>query len=105
MSEGDLPDGTSEIFLRGGLDDPNHVESAHQFGLYAHAIWKPEGFANEAGAGEIHLIGTVIVAREGPVCSRYLQPIVRISSGAPLRNSLSPPNAADFQTRPVRQHP
>jgi hypothetical protein len=27
ISAGDLPDGTSEIFLRGGLDDPNHVES------------------------------------------------------------------------------
>jgi hypothetical protein len=52
MSEGDLPDGTSGIFLCGRLDDPNHVESSHEFGLYAHAIWKSEGFVSEAGAAD-----------------------------------------------------
>src|SRR5437588_4986296 len=29
-SGGDLPDGTSEIFLRRGLDDPNHVDPVQQ---------------------------------------------------------------------------
>src|SRR5438132_12993331 len=31
-------DGLSEIFLRGGLDDPNHVESPRQIKISAHAV-------------------------------------------------------------------
>jgi hypothetical protein len=85
MSEGDLPDGTSEIFLRGGLGDPNHVESAREFGLYAHAIWNSEGFASEAGAGEIHLIGPG--AREGPVCSRDCRSSPQSRRAPPVRTS------------------
>src|ERR1700730_4460354 len=32
----DLPDGESEIFLREGLDDPNHFEISAQIEVYAH---------------------------------------------------------------------
>jgi hypothetical protein len=40
----DLPDEHSEIFLRKGLDDPNHVESAHENRLYAQADFaRPQG--------------------------------------------------------------
>jgi len=34
----DLPDATSGLFFARGLDDPNHVESSHEFGFCAHAI-------------------------------------------------------------------
>jgi hypothetical protein len=30
----------SELFLRGGLDDPNHVESVKEIAIYAHAIFQ-----------------------------------------------------------------
>ena len=32
----DLPDGPSGIFLREGLDDPNHIESAREIRADAH---------------------------------------------------------------------
>ena len=33
-----MPDGTSEIFLQEGLDDPNHAEMLHEIAVLAHAI-------------------------------------------------------------------
>jgi DNA-binding MarR family transcriptional regulator len=97
MSEGDLPDGTSEIFLRGGLDDPNHVESAHEFGLYAHAIWNSEGFASEAGAGKIHLIDPSRRARGASVFA--LLPLVPAkSAGAASPNLISVHSCMYLQT-------
>jgi len=32
-----LPDGLSEIFLQGGLDDPNQLETTKQIKLFAQA--------------------------------------------------------------------
>jgi hypothetical protein len=44
ISGGDLPDGTSEIFFRGGLDDPNRVESPHENrSLRASDFERPKG--------------------------------------------------------------
>jgi hypothetical protein len=37
-SGGDLPDGTSEIFLARGLDDPNHVDWILEISLCEHGL-------------------------------------------------------------------
>src|SRR5207245_418247 len=44
----DLGGRRSELFLRGGLDDPNHVESAREIGFYAHAIFQAVSLSHEA---------------------------------------------------------
>jgi hypothetical protein len=36
----DLPDSESEIFLREGLDDPNHLEITGQIKVYARRIFR-----------------------------------------------------------------
>jgi hypothetical protein len=56
ISGGDLPDGTSEIFLQGGLDDPNHVERPQQFAVYAHAISRASGPRCQAALSQTELI-------------------------------------------------
>jgi hypothetical protein len=56
ISGGDLPDGTSEIFLRGGPDDPNQLESPHEIPVLAHAICTPESLRKRGDIGKIELI-------------------------------------------------
>ena len=55
----DLPDGTSEIFLRGGLDDPNHIESTHEIEFLAHRFANLKAFVSEMTQGKIELIACV----------------------------------------------
>jgi hypothetical protein len=57
ISAGDLPDGTTKIFFRRGLDDPNHVESPHEIGVLAHAICTPESLRKRGEIRKIGLIG------------------------------------------------
>ena len=52
----DLPDGTSEIFLRGGLDDPNQLESPHEIPVLAHAICTLKSLRKRGDIRKIELI-------------------------------------------------
>ena len=56
ISAADLPDGTTGIFFLMGLDDPNHVESAYEFGALAHALLRALVPASDATVLEIDLI-------------------------------------------------
>src|SRR6266851_4814409 len=52
----DLGRGRSELFFRGGLDDPNHVESAREIAVYARAIFQATGHSRGATPARIRLI-------------------------------------------------
>src|SRR6202011_799467 len=74
MSEGDLPDGTTEIFFRGGLDDPNHVESAHENSVYAHPISRSQRAAQSRQHLKIQLIWPVGQNIEQPALQKLVIP-------------------------------
>src|SRR5437764_3419329 len=52
-------DGTSEIFLREGLDDPNHIESTHEIEFSAHRFCKFKSLRERDDAAKIELIACV----------------------------------------------